>query len=244
MVTRVGRDQFIVLTWLGDATFGIFITESGDPCPDRGTLEWPAYPLGICESSRHKYQPVHSFDICLSAVDANFVYALLPDGSIHIHDITREELVQKIPSQPHKPGDSDPTSLVSSQGYLVPSLGVSAALQTRIVPVLPRPDEPSSGSGLTPPSNPMPLPYDIRHKRLPSTSSIRSIAALSHTRSSIVILGSRTLSSLVPQSLLDNINALLEVRKLDDAVGMVELEWARRGLHPGSDSDQVSLVPS
>lgn len=46
-IVFVGENEFLLLSWTGASTLGVFITGDGDPV--RGTLEWPSYPLSICE---------------------------------------------------------------------------------------------------------------------------------------------------------------------------------------------------
>jgi len=46
-ITVISENEFLILSWTGASTMGLFITGNGDPV--RGTLEWDSYPLGICE---------------------------------------------------------------------------------------------------------------------------------------------------------------------------------------------------
>ncbi|KAH6917829.1 hypothetical protein BKA70DRAFT_1366356 [Coprinopsis sp. MPI-PUGE-AT-0042] len=46
LINVISDNEFLILSWTGTNTLGLFITGDGDPV--RGTLEWPAYPLGIC----------------------------------------------------------------------------------------------------------------------------------------------------------------------------------------------------
>lgn len=46
-ITVISDNEFLILSWTGASTLGLFITGSGDPV--RGTLQWDTYPLGICE---------------------------------------------------------------------------------------------------------------------------------------------------------------------------------------------------
>ena len=43
----VSDEEFLMLSNMGVSAMGVFITSGGDPV--RGTLEWEAYPLSICE---------------------------------------------------------------------------------------------------------------------------------------------------------------------------------------------------
>lgn len=41
-MTVIGENEFLLLSWTGASTIGIFVTGDGDPI--RGTLEWPNHP--------------------------------------------------------------------------------------------------------------------------------------------------------------------------------------------------------
>ena len=40
--------EFMMVTWTGHGALGFFMAGTGDPT--RGTLEYPQYPLSICET--------------------------------------------------------------------------------------------------------------------------------------------------------------------------------------------------
>ena len=46
-ITVIGPDEFLILSWTGASTLGLFITADGDAV--RGTLEWPSHPRAICQ---------------------------------------------------------------------------------------------------------------------------------------------------------------------------------------------------
>jgi hypothetical protein len=46
-ITVVGPSEFLLLSWTGASTLGLFVTGNGDPV--RGTLEWSSHPEAICE---------------------------------------------------------------------------------------------------------------------------------------------------------------------------------------------------
>ena len=46
LITVVGENEFLILSWTGSSTLGVFITGDGDPV--RGTLEWSSHPEDIC----------------------------------------------------------------------------------------------------------------------------------------------------------------------------------------------------
>lgn len=45
-ITVINETEFLILSWTGASTMGIFISSDGDPV--RGTLEWPAHPQSVC----------------------------------------------------------------------------------------------------------------------------------------------------------------------------------------------------
>ncbi|KAH7878687.1 uncharacterized protein C8R40DRAFT_1167411 [Lentinula edodes] len=99
-IIPTGEGDFLVVSWTGQSSMGIFLTGSGDPV--RGTLTWTQHPTSIC-------------------LDLPHATAILPDGTIEIHNIDSQNLVQVIPPPPND-GPVDRTRLVSSLlGYIVPS---------------------------------------------------------------------------------------------------------------------------
>ena len=48
-ITVIGENEFLILSWTGASTLGVFITGDGDPV--RGTLEWASHPLSVGTSS-------------------------------------------------------------------------------------------------------------------------------------------------------------------------------------------------
>jgi vacuolar protein sorting-associated protein 3 len=47
-ITVVADFEFLVASWTGMSSMGVFLTTSGDPT--RGTLDWPSHPDSVCES--------------------------------------------------------------------------------------------------------------------------------------------------------------------------------------------------
>ncbi|KAF8903944.1 hypothetical protein CPB84DRAFT_1677706 [Gymnopilus junonius] len=115
-ITVISRNEFLILSWTGASTLGLFITSDGDPV--RGTLEWPSHPEAIC-------------------LDYPYITSLLPNNTIEIHSIESQSIVQVISAPaPSKTGEPDlrRLNLVSSiGGYLVPSTQRSDKMST--VPV-------------------------------------------------------------------------------------------------------------
>jgi len=50
-IIAVSEQEFLILSWTGSGTLGVFINAEGDPV--RGTLEWPGHPEDLCK-------PIHS----------------------------------------------------------------------------------------------------------------------------------------------------------------------------------------
>lgn len=123
-ISVVSETEFLILSWTGASTIGIFITGEGDPV--RGTLTFPSHPLSIC-------------------LDYPNVTALLPNGSIEIHDVETQSIVQVIPPPQNEQLLGERVGVVSSTGgYLVPSQEQLDKLRkTKVrLPVHPEPVEP------------------------------------------------------------------------------------------------------
>ncbi|KAG6834490.1 hypothetical protein H0H93_009343, partial [Arthromyces matolae] len=120
-ITIVGENEFLILSWTGANTIGLFITGEGEPV--RGTLEWGSHPESLC-------------------LDYPYITALLPNGSIEIHSIETQSVVQVIaaddtPTNPQNPQQQSRATLVSSlNGYLVPSTQRSEKMRTTRVQLL------------------------------------------------------------------------------------------------------------
>ncbi|TCD64637.1 hypothetical protein EIP91_003839 [Steccherinum ochraceum] len=107
LITVIKENEFLLLSWTGQATMGVFITGDGDPV--RGTLEWAAYPESI-------------------TLDYPYITAMLPSRDIEIHNIETQALVQSIPAPPQPPSSptaahANTTSTSSERSRLVFSVG-------------------------------------------------------------------------------------------------------------------------
>ncbi|KAL0959675.1 hypothetical protein HGRIS_011374 [Hohenbuehelia grisea] len=119
-ITVVTDNEFLILSWDGSGTMGVFITGDGEPV--RGTLQWPGYPQSIC-------------------LDYPYVAALLPNGTIEIHSVETQTIAQVIPLPPSPSSDHTPPShwlqLASClKGYLVPSTQRSEKMKPTSVRLL------------------------------------------------------------------------------------------------------------
>ncbi|KAF8966668.1 hypothetical protein BDZ97DRAFT_1657548 [Flammula alnicola] len=138
-ITVISQNEFLILSWTGASTLGLFITGDGDPV--RGTLQWPSHPEAI-------------------SLDYPYITSLLPNDTIEIHSVETQEIVQVIgapatsssskPTSPTKQSTHQRSSSTSSKsadidlsrrlnlissigGYLVPSTQRSEKMRT--VPV-------------------------------------------------------------------------------------------------------------
>lgn len=114
-ITVIDTNEFLILSYTGMSTLGLFITSNGDPV--RGTLQWPQHPESVC-------------------YDYPYITSLLPNGTIEVHAIETQNIVQVIPA-PVPSSDIESIQrkklIPSLQGYLVPSAEKSAKMRT--VPV-------------------------------------------------------------------------------------------------------------
>ena len=46
-ITVIGESEFLILSWTGSSTLGVFIAGTGDPV--RGTLTWSVHPTALCK---------------------------------------------------------------------------------------------------------------------------------------------------------------------------------------------------
>ncbi|KAJ7078094.1 hypothetical protein C8R44DRAFT_825659 [Mycena epipterygia] len=110
-ITGDDPPEFLILSWTGASTLGVFISGAGDPV--RGTLEWPAHPRAV-------------------VLDYPYVAALLPNRTVEIHSIESQGIVQVLPAPRD---DAEPRLALAAAlaGYLVPSTQKSEKM--RRVPV-------------------------------------------------------------------------------------------------------------
>ncbi|KZV70031.1 hypothetical protein PENSPDRAFT_735049 [Peniophora sp. CONT] len=126
MIGVVSPTEFLILSWTGASTMGIFVTGEGDPV--RGTLDFPQHPVSI-------------------SVDYPHVAALLPDQTVQIHSIDSQSVVQTIEPPPMPENITDPMQMLAGErravtlapnGFLVPHASQAAKLRTRRVKLLGR----------------------------------------------------------------------------------------------------------
>ncbi|KAJ7064895.1 hypothetical protein C8F01DRAFT_1128649 [Mycena amicta] len=110
-VTSDNPAEFLILSWTGASTIGVFVNSNGDPV--RGTLEWPDHPRSV-------------------VLDYPYLAALLPNRTIEIHSIETQSIMQVLPA-PHDDSEARLSLSAALNGYLVPSTQKSDKM--RRVPV-------------------------------------------------------------------------------------------------------------
>ena len=103
-ITVIGPNEFLILSWTGTSTLGVFISADGDPV--RGTLQWPSHPRSICQFRVVRFR-AYSLT-CLLGLDYPYVVSLLPNNTIEIHSVETQDIVQVIgaPASPASPPKS------------------------------------------------------------------------------------------------------------------------------------------
>ncbi|KAI0765869.1 hypothetical protein BD413DRAFT_615407 [Trametes elegans] len=102
-ITVISDNEFLILSWSGASTIGVFITGEGEPV--RGTLEWPSHPEAV-------------------SLDYPYVTTLLPNNTIEIHSIETQAIVQVISAPPDEPSplSGERKALVACfNGFFIPS---------------------------------------------------------------------------------------------------------------------------
>ncbi|KAI0320596.1 hypothetical protein OF83DRAFT_557224 [Amylostereum chailletii] len=131
VITVISEREFLVLSWNGASTMGLFLT--GDADPVRGTIEWPSHPLSVC-------------------LDYPNITALLPNQTIEVHNVETQAIVQVVPAPPLPPPTAEPgpellagerrALILSADGFLVPSKQQSEKLRLTKVKLLGRKKDP------------------------------------------------------------------------------------------------------
>lgn len=145
MIQVVPDEEFLILSWTGAGTMGVFINLNGDPV--RGTLQWSSHPLSVCSSSLPHYPHVFEADH-VTALEYPYVTALLQDQTIVIHNVESPEVVQTVPAPPlPSPSETSLMALLgaerralatSSNGFFVPSQRQSEKLTLKKINLLSR----------------------------------------------------------------------------------------------------------
>jgi len=115
-ITVIGPNEFLILSWTGASTLGLFITGDGDPV--RGTLEWPSHPESIC-TCFNLFLCCFIFPTVISGLDYPYITSLLPNNTIEIHSVETQAIVQVVgaPARAMSPDPSSPPGSASSGSH-------------------------------------------------------------------------------------------------------------------------------
>lgn len=247
VVVIPGENQFLVTSYTGANTMGVFLNGQGDP--ERGTIEWEQHPLSIAVESgfiiallRNHTVVVHSLNdlenpaqiISLDAAAGVFTLSYSPYG-ISIRDVVRDERMVHTrftllsgalapPAPPVESPEAPPESPEASEPEPAPET-----------------EEPAGGSGLTPPSSPkfprQPI-QPVRSSSLLSAASARR-SPFSSVIAETLVIGRHSIQGLVPTPVVLRLERLCEEHRVDEAIALVD-EERRRGRRGEIDVDKVS----
>ena len=139
-ITVINETEFLILSWTGASTIGLFVNSDGDPV--RGTLEWPAHPQAVCMYHIPSY-PSSRTD-AETGFDYPYITALLPNDTIEIHSLETQTIMQVVPapaiSPPTSPSEhgqfANKSNLIAClNGYMVPSIERSNKMRLKSVPL-------------------------------------------------------------------------------------------------------------
>ncbi|TBU25432.1 hypothetical protein BD311DRAFT_764523 [Dichomitus squalens] len=117
LITVITENEFLLLSWTGASTIGVFITGDGDPV--RGTIEWPSHPEAI-------------------SLDYPYLTTLMPNDTIEIHSIETQGIVQVIPAPSEESGENRKALIACLNGFFIPSTQRSEKLRKTPVRLLGR----------------------------------------------------------------------------------------------------------
>ncbi|KAG0147449.1 hypothetical protein CROQUDRAFT_670582 [Cronartium quercuum f. sp. fusiforme G11] len=205
-------DEFLIASHTGSTCLGVFVSSSGDP--SRGTLEWPSNPRSVF-------------------VDATHVLALLFNGTIEVHALESQELIQVITLSP----GLDARMLSPAKFSLaVPGQSFLGRLQPLKICLF-SPDHASAppDSPRTPPMNRSAGSRSIdRHRPLASQSAV-------------LLVGRDSVHALCTKSMLTEVECLMASNRWDDALHFTESAVAAglegtRSNHPNARSEPATQV--
>ncbi|KZP16915.1 hypothetical protein FIBSPDRAFT_747884 [Athelia psychrophila] len=126
-ITIINDWEFLINSWTGENTIGIFVNGNGDPV--RGTMEWPAHPISVC-------------------LDYPYLTTLLPNSTVEIHLLEDQSIKQVVSAPPTSrptspPIDGQPRPILggriglanSLSGFMVPSSERSDKMRKTSVPL-------------------------------------------------------------------------------------------------------------
>lgn len=206
--------EFLVTSYTGTSTMGVFLNGQGDPV--RGTITWTSHPLSI-------------------TVESNWIIALLSDQTISIHSLSDLDGPAQVISLP--PGTNATSLSYSPYGVRVSDVFSGEKLKPskmrflsgKIAPTVESPatveehgkrqgdsikekeDDPPAGSGLTPPSSPKPT---LEHT---ADKSPAFITAMCET----FLVTPSSILSLIPTPDIMLLENLCEEHQLSEAASLV-----------------------
>ncbi|EGG05431.1 uncharacterized protein MELLADRAFT_88075 [Melampsora larici-populina 98AG31] len=182
-------DEFLIASHTGTTCLGVFVSSTGDPC--RGTLEWLSNPRSI-------------------SVDETHVLALLFNGTIEIHSLETQELLQTI----ELPIGLEPRTLSSTKfGLSLP--GKSFDSDFELIKSRFSSNQPQDLSSPTTPT--------IPHHRNSSYKSNEVPAC----QSSLLLVGRDSVHALCTKPFLTQVESLISSLRWDDALRLVESTVAK-----------------
>jgi len=125
------HNEYLVLSWTGTGTIGVFITDDG--MPTRGTLQFDSHPDSICMSN-NPWRP--RYPNSFAGLDWPYVVALLPDNSIEVHSAETQTIIQRVPASEEVNERRLGLLHAVAGGYLVPSSESSTKLAKTSVKLL------------------------------------------------------------------------------------------------------------
>lgn len=246
LITVVGESEFLLLSWTGSSTLGLFITGKGDPV--RGTLTWNTHPNALCTSILPLLSSPRVHANSLVGCDYPYVTSLLPNGNIEVHELETQSICQVLP--PTQSAFSPIALVKSTLGFLVPRGDPKNILETVNFPLI-EPDAPNTseieekaaGSGHLNSHASAP-----GHDNFAPSSTTKQQHRPRQLKSSVLAVGSDAIYALTTPTLIQQIDMLLECHKLGEATNLVKehqrkLEQKKRASHSQSVSDIEAQVP-
>ncbi|KAF7970539.1 hypothetical protein HWV62_23701 [Athelia sp. TMB] len=119
-ITIINDWEFLICSWTGENTIGIFVNGTGDPV--RGTMQWPAHPVSVC-------------------LDYPYLTTLLPNSTVEIHLLEDQSIKQVVSAPPTSRPASRPTSPGQQGPVEWGRLGLANSLNGFMVPSSERSDK-------------------------------------------------------------------------------------------------------
>lgn len=195
-------DEFLIASHTGSTCLGVFVSSSGEP--SRGTLEWPSNPRSV-------------------SVDQNHVLALLFNGTIEIHALATQELLQVITL----PSGLDARILSPTKfGVSVPGESFESHLsKLKIILAPDRAEDPTATPSI---QSPVSQSFDV----------YGPVAS----RSSVLLIGRDSVHALCTRTLLAEVECLMATHRWDEALRLTE-ERSQNIASPQLTRTSLELAP-